>query len=539
MLIKGQGSLLALIGTNIVPSPAEGNEIRELIVERRAELSNLLLLPDTELAALNLRTHISALEAIISPIKKLFPELLSRIFEYCPLDEPHWSWAHTWRAPYPTRAPLLLTRVCAHWRAVAIATPRLWSDVVLICNYEEDSKWEAWRRCMERHARILETWLSWAGAMQVRVSISYGMVRVAEDDKEGEFRVKEWMEAAKSVVAKLVPHAGHIRTVRLYMPIQCMTPIFDKKLAFPVLRSLLIKHVEFGRMELDSLPYPRAFPLGRAKVFHRATISFPSSIWHTLDLPWHHLTSLYLAHDYSIYRRSTLSLGDALELLQRSRAHLRTFVLAINDDIGGVPESRIVVPFLKTISIKTSISQLGAFLSAVEVPALEKLTIRGERNQSELLAFFYRLQNPLKELVFQRSWDLLDTELTLYLQRLPLLKRLSTGCTLGARMIRDLTPDTSTDESLNCLCPRLEYMYITNRRPTEALVEMVEKRWRTGELKAVRLDLLDDDDDEDYEGDPVDEQLDGDEKNEEVLMARLQKCFDEGLQIKWDIIPEN
>ena len=54
-----------------------------------------------------------------APIGKLPVELLSEIFIRC-LPEIYFF------LPRPTLAPMLLCQICAHWRQVALATPRLW-----------------------------------------------------------------------------------------------------------------------------------------------------------------------------------------------------------------------------------------------------------------------------------------------------------------------------------------------------------------------------------------------------------------------------
>src|ERR1700761_6252462 len=59
--------------------------------------------------------------SIVHPIHGLPVELLASIFVHClPLDKQHLR---------PSSAPLLLTRICGTWRAIALRTPELWSFV--------------------------------------------------------------------------------------------------------------------------------------------------------------------------------------------------------------------------------------------------------------------------------------------------------------------------------------------------------------------------------------------------------------------------
>ncbi|KII90680.1 hypothetical protein PLICRDRAFT_106792, partial [Plicaturopsis crispa FD-325 SS-3] len=57
--------------------------------------------------------------AIISPLNRFPPELLSEIFIHClPSRGPS--------LPLHLHAPALLTHICSYWRSVAVTMPRLW-----------------------------------------------------------------------------------------------------------------------------------------------------------------------------------------------------------------------------------------------------------------------------------------------------------------------------------------------------------------------------------------------------------------------------
>ncbi|KAI5833998.1 hypothetical protein K523DRAFT_395474 [Schizophyllum commune Tattone D] len=66
-----------------------------------------------------------------APVNKLPPELLGRIILLC---QPHYD---DFLPYWPSRRSLLwtaITRVCTHWRHIAIAFPALWSDDVSVLN---------------------------------------------------------------------------------------------------------------------------------------------------------------------------------------------------------------------------------------------------------------------------------------------------------------------------------------------------------------------------------------------------------------------
>lgn len=64
------------------------------------------------------------------PIRRVPPEILGAIFEYC--VEPMDNEANEWRSESmicPAKSPLLLMRVCWRWRCVALDTPSIWRVV--------------------------------------------------------------------------------------------------------------------------------------------------------------------------------------------------------------------------------------------------------------------------------------------------------------------------------------------------------------------------------------------------------------------------
>ncbi|TDL25261.1 hypothetical protein BD410DRAFT_785145 [Rickenella mellea] len=66
------------------------------------------------------------------PIKNLSFELLSKIFLEC-LPETGFP------TPSTKVAPMLLSRICSHWRFVAMRTPQLWAGIDLDDHWEEDA----------------------------------------------------------------------------------------------------------------------------------------------------------------------------------------------------------------------------------------------------------------------------------------------------------------------------------------------------------------------------------------------------------------
>ncbi|KAK7441045.1 hypothetical protein VKT23_016829 [Stygiomarasmius scandens] len=120
----------AYFNTNYSASDAEVQEIQELLKAPESQLHQI----DQDLARLRsvidsllvrrakLASFVDAHRRIISPIRRIPPEVLTQIFLYClPIRHP------------PTRskkeAPLLLTEICKSWRDVSLCTPPLWDSI--------------------------------------------------------------------------------------------------------------------------------------------------------------------------------------------------------------------------------------------------------------------------------------------------------------------------------------------------------------------------------------------------------------------------
>ena len=113
MLIRYQPYILALVGTNDVPSHDQRIAIRIILAKRASHVLSYSTIA-------SLKTSTAALEAILSPARTILPEILSIIFEYCVLIQ------KALPRPFSRKAPILLTQICSKWRQIAIeSTPKV------------------------------------------------------------------------------------------------------------------------------------------------------------------------------------------------------------------------------------------------------------------------------------------------------------------------------------------------------------------------------------------------------------------------------
>lgn len=127
-------SILRLLQTNGAPLDTQRDEVRSLLVEPKAELAAVendiddlqARLADCQRRKRELISYVEDLGALLSPIRRMPPEIMARIFEFCGdigARGPH--------AEPSKRAPLLLGSVCRSWRALSLAIPRLWTTLYL------------------------------------------------------------------------------------------------------------------------------------------------------------------------------------------------------------------------------------------------------------------------------------------------------------------------------------------------------------------------------------------------------------------------
>ncbi|KAJ6460840.1 hypothetical protein C8R47DRAFT_937709, partial [Mycena vitilis] len=122
-----------ILHTNAVPSYEECDTIRKLLEAPQNELaliteeiSRLQFLIDEAVdKRRQLQQFVDAHLALVSPVRRLPDDVIRRIFV---------ATLPTTRNPPMSsdEEPLLLCRVCKSWRAVALATPRLWAALHIV-----------------------------------------------------------------------------------------------------------------------------------------------------------------------------------------------------------------------------------------------------------------------------------------------------------------------------------------------------------------------------------------------------------------------
>jgi hypothetical protein len=104
-------------------------------------------------------------QALLSPIRKLPPEVLQIIFVECIDPYPSYPVMH------PASAPLVLGRVCSGWRQVAYRTPALWNCIHIVIPYDRINSVAS--GLADLRLQAMKEWLARSGALPLHLSL-YG-----------------------------------------------------------------------------------------------------------------------------------------------------------------------------------------------------------------------------------------------------------------------------------------------------------------------------------------------------------------------------
>ncbi|KAJ7123304.1 hypothetical protein C8R43DRAFT_1241181 [Mycena crocata] len=150
------GSLLSHLRTGYVPTSTETKGLQTDLISLTKELARLeTLIQDLSARRDKIEESIQLHQAVLAPVRRLPDDVLQDIFLAClPTHR---------NAVMSTReAPLLLCRVCRTWRALALATPRIWASLHIHLGFILQGK---------QRAQALTQWLQRAAGCPLSLSI--------------------------------------------------------------------------------------------------------------------------------------------------------------------------------------------------------------------------------------------------------------------------------------------------------------------------------------------------------------------------------
>ena len=338
---------------NVVPGHQDILLIDAIVSERNTQLSTLALQManvDTafrKLAAIrakleensaHVRRSLLAHQALTSSARRIPPEVLGEVFYHCLPKTPYIT-------PRDVESPMVLARVCRHWRAVAMSTPRLWSTLSV---HLQKIDCEAYRRGCE-------AWLARAKSVPLAVRIINDINMFATDST-----------LVPSVVHWLRPFIAQSNDIWWHGPSLPNLFVSDA-------RTDLLERFRITSYRDDpSIHFP-----GPAKRLRSASLQCLTYDLQSLDgikLPWDSLVELNM--HFTLFSSTVF-----VQLLTRC-SHLRTLVAScLSADevqlgaLRALSPGSITHPWLRRIEIKVIRAGLDAIFGALTLPALEELDV--------------------------------------------------------------------------------------------------------------------------------------------------------------------
>ncbi|KAJ3508434.1 hypothetical protein NLJ89_g5754 [Agrocybe chaxingu] len=399
--------------------------------------------------------------------KKLPPELVSRVFLAClPENKNNLRKAGNLDSlVLPIRqssAPLLLASICKRWRQLALATPQLWSSILVQLRPEN----------VPYQTKVVEQWLSRSGCVPLSLHIFYS----------------EWR-----------PGSVHATSIDSFIP------IID----------LLNQHSDRWQDLVLALPHPLISRLGRSSqaatrlntvrvALHRnapvGTHLFPVSDvlpapavvdimglpFSSVNISWRLVTSvkfgwINVAECLALFQQAPQMTSCAIEFLEEAPS-----------DFVTLPQ-HIVHWHLHSLTIDTSSpASMGPLFYSLILPSLKELVYGPYGRLESLHSLVSRSSCPLTKLNLTLNGACNWTNLADFLHQTPMLESLSFGT---IRLNDDLlhlfasapTTDTQDDLSGDIFLPHLQELAIQCRR--DFSWASIPKLFPRRPLKSLSLDI--------------------------------------------------
>lgn len=511
--------------TNDPPTPQEIAAIRKALtatLDKVHALENEIVGLQKRYSSLRresreLTAFIEDHKRLLSPARRLLPEILQEIFCHC-LPVAHNAILDA-RSP-----PLLLGQVCSQWRQIAYSTPRLWTSIHISARPIHLRNFTGSSRTIARKDAI-SAWLSRSGVLPLSISMYCNGLGTSRTGSPINSEVQPYLDV-------IVSHARRWKIIHFTLRYFDWAPFFAEFAAsdFPSLESL---HID-GDYDMDLTPpspIDLVAPLKGDNILQAPllrVLSLPTYTPHVFDLglQWKNITGLNLGNSSLLLGEISraLTLCPNLEFCSVSPLPGPRY-LTLTGSPSPYDMAEVVLPRLQTLVVvnRSGIDETSRRLfSCLSAPALRHLSYSrtshvypdspGVRDSEILLSdairsFLQRLIHPLEELSiwtnpFHGTFVMDILPLVPELKRLSLKGRATLGsdsvyspplhpldCPMDDLFLANFIPnhieeirspisfegddDSESDESSiyrQCVCPKLEVLYLSDAHFTDSMV---------------------------------------------------------------------
>ncbi|KAJ7845400.1 hypothetical protein B0H14DRAFT_2358083 [Mycena olivaceomarginata] len=426
------------LNTNYIPSDSEIVEIRTLLadpadelarVEAQIEEMEIALSQLKELRA-SLKTPIDAHRALISPMRCIPQDVLLAIFSSC-LPSEHNALID------PAEAPLLLGRICRHWRDVTYSTPMLWSSIHIPClNYLR-----APPNMISGLERTVEAWLERSSACPLSVSVF--------DDIN-----YQWNGVEKHpLILQLLSISRRLGHLTLFGAAEFLRPILRLGAeSLPVLKRIRIQATR-GQAFGDDTDHTNALQIPTVEDVTLQIISDADPL--ALPLKWSQLTRIRLechsmSREWNVPAPGGLNIGGAFEVLRRcpNLVHCKIRVTMPSEDGSTLDTSPITLPHLRTLVLSGFDFQVQSWMSHLVMPKLWALRLGEVATEGPAIGNSATRGSLSADIDTNRFTS---SGLHEFLQSFPTISHLR----LSSNNFQEFVPDDAFIALLHHLCPML------------------------------------------------------------------------------------
>ncbi|KAF7966189.1 hypothetical protein HWV62_39716 [Athelia sp. TMB] len=409
------------IGTNYAPTALERLHIQSALVDVDSELARL----DSALTQLQaaqerlqlkrgaLQQYSTAHAALLSPIRRMPPEILAAIFEH--LLPEHWY-------SKDQRSRMLPSHVCKRWRALSLSTPHFWNEISVMVD----------RRDIIRQLDRAKAWLARAGGCPLTVTLSCMEPKCQA----------QW----KSALDILLPHSKRWVHAAIYSRIP--DGLADLKDNLPMLESLQTSFAEWP------VPAPFESAPKLCQVYMKAC-----DLLNGAGLPWAQLTDLEV---------TCSSVQQSLAILKKVPnvvSYKVTLSALFDADPIAVPHE---VPPLRLGNLErlevVGQDSISGFHESLELPALIAYTYEepGEGDTgwslSSLSSLIARSSCPITDVHIQSDRAAGKDDVALLFQHTPCLQTLY--ICMGGATSNNVLQALAIRPEATCLAPQLRALFL-------------------------------------------------------------------------------
>ncbi|KAF8894708.1 hypothetical protein BD779DRAFT_1669178 [Infundibulicybe gibba] len=466
-----------LFTSNIVPTDIEVKRIKSLTVKTAADVKALEAEISRTQAHLQelicrreqLRGTMVAYETLVSPVRRMPPEVLQNIFVHClPRRYP---------VMHKSEAPVLLTQICSGWRNVALHTPELWSSLHIVCPCFTLRSPSSSSPSFRLQCEAVRQWLGRSGTRPLRISFAMTMPPHDHGDQ---------LDLSAPLLQLLLPYRRRWQHLELQVPMESLNSLGLVTEDVPTLEQLNIQEnlVTLGQETRwpDSIIAMMNTPSLRS-----LSLNHKSGQFHLPPIEWSQLTELRLEAFSSVPSLNTQMILTTLQLCINLRVCILGVPLSQTDlrsRHGLLVEKPIEVPHLRKLCFihhhrRAASHQVNLFDNLV-LPELRSIEFgHGGEVLSAFRDLLLRSHCSLESFEIQSLLGTTDA-LIGCLQLAPKLSTLIVSRDLHTgppnRIASVLTLKDETTGTL--LCPNLERLkFVDPAFSDEALIMLIRSRW--------------------------------------------------------------